>query len=70
MKKIYNVPRMIVLSLSNTDNLCDSGLTGWSANNESNRRIDSVGDTDEDKDPEFGVAGAKRFNCWSTWDDL
>lgn len=68
MKKIYIIPKIEVVTFHDLNELC-SGLTGWSAYNESNRTLDSGGKTDNDEDPDFGVAGSKQFSAWNTWDE-
>ena len=69
MKKNYVAPETAILQFLDRDVLCNGGLTGWSANNESDDSLDSTGDLDSDKDPEYGAAGSKKFNAWSTWDE-
>lgn len=70
MKKIYITPHLEILAVVNAEQLCDGGgLTGWSASNESDGTLDGKGGTDGGEDPEWGTAGAKHFDSWSTWDD-
>lgn len=69
MKKIYISPKVEIHSIGNKDNLCEGGLVGWSCINESDGSGAGGGNTEEGDAPEFGTAGAKKFDCWSTWDD-
>lgn len=70
MKKVYMAPETVVVQFLDGDELC-GGLTGWSAGNESDGSKDSSGNTDQktDKDPAWGIAGAKNFDAWSAWDE-
>lgn len=68
MKKIYVAPVTVLVQFQDAEELCN-GLTGWSANNESDDSLDSTGNVDGGKDPDFGVAGSKKFDAWSTWDE-
>lgn len=67
-KKIYVAPETVLVQFQDAEELCN-GLTGWSANNESDDSLDSNGDTDSSTDPKFGEAGSKKFDAWSTWDE-
>lgn len=63
-------PHVDMLAVVNAELLCDGGgLAGWSASKESDGTPDSSGSTGGSEDPEWGTAGAKHFDCWSTWDD-
>ena len=67
MKKIYVVPETVVMQFLEGEELCV--LTGYSTFNESDDTLDSTGNTDSTKDPEWGIAGSKKFDAWSTWDE-
>lgn len=68
MKKIYVVPETVVMQFLEGEELC-TGLTGYSTFNESDDTLDSTGNTDSEEDPDWGVAGSKKFDAWSTWDE-
>lgn len=68
MKKNYVAPETVVMQFQDVEELCN-GLTGWSANNETDGSNDSIGDTYPSTDPPFGTAGSKKFDAWSTWDE-
>lgn len=68
MKKQYMTPETEVVRIQNLDTLC-GGLNGWSANNESDGSQDSSGGIDTGEDPDWGVAGAKPSNAWSSFDE-
>lgn len=61
-------PQIEVVTFHNLNELC-SGLTGWSANNESNGSQDSTGKREDGNDPEFGIAGSKKYDVWNSWDE-
>lgn len=68
MKKQYMQPMVAIIEIQDKEDLCD-GLTGFSVNNESDGSLVDTHNTDTDPDPEeWGTAGAKHFNAWSTWD--